>query len=103
MKFLLLVVLFSLIFVCGAAPDGDLTIILITVMSDGKHFFDHFFLNLKLTKSLKRLFLYTFLNQTEKYGEIQTQVFSISMTTTLKTNYLLTKIFRDIFNMITRI
>jgi hypothetical protein len=56
MKFLLLVVLFSLIFVCGAAPDGqvavakerdligDLTIILITVLSIGKHFFDHFFL-----------------------------------------------------------
>jgi len=55
MKFLLLVVLFSLIFVCGAAPDGevavakergligDLTIILITVLSTGKHFFDHFF------------------------------------------------------------
>ena len=97
---------------CGAAPDGevavakerdligDLTIILITVLSIGKHFFDHFFLNLNLTESLKRLFVYT---QTEKNGEIQTQVFSTSMTTTLKTNYLLTKIFRYIFNMITRI
>jgi hypothetical protein len=55
MKLLLLVVLFCLVFVCGAAPDGevavakerdligDLTIILLTVLSLGKNFYVNYF------------------------------------------------------------
>jgi hypothetical protein len=76
MKLLLLVVLFCLVFVCGAAPDGEVVvakerdlsgdIILITVLSTGKHFFDHFIKISKLTESLKRLFVYTFVNQNRK-------------------------------------